>query len=178
MATLSQMAWNTHASVETLEQTHPSFLLCDTDDIRRQKSTDKNHKSVTYLFICHLVRCFPYWLQAVNGWQELVLRKIFPQDDNYVAIDWNIYGVIERRPSITKWRMTRVTFGLGLHCLAMQRLVGLCTLRRAGVWVSYFVCRKYVNPWRKGPFFHPPAGCSGLWNCAPWSPYGSSPGGR
>lgn len=64
---------------------------------------------------------------------------------------------------------------LKLHCVAALRWQWYAV---QCVRLSYCVCHRCVHPWRKGPSFHPPAVCSGLWNCAPWNPYGSSPAGR
>lgn len=76
----------------------------------------------------------------------------------------------------------------GMKCF-LREIVGniLCRLKNSAKRhgyvccscdLSYSSCRMCACPWRRGPFFHPPAVCSGLWNCAPWSPCGSSPAGR
>lgn len=110
---------------------------------------------------------------------KLYQMIFFIQDDSCLS-EWfrHLWSEQVMDNKITKWGMMCFTFEIAL--CGCGKLICLCTL--CYVWVlvhlSYCVCRRCVHPWRKGPSFHPPVGCSGLWNCAPWSPYGSSPAGR
>lgn len=126
----------------------------------------------------HLCNSTDFYISAAGSESPRVIRTkdYFTPDDYYLSDRfrylWSEWVTVNK---ITKWGMICVKFEIAL--CSCGKLVGLLH-----VWVLvlffYCVCRRCVHPWRKGPFFHPPVGCSGLWNCAPWTPYGSSPAGR
>lgn len=137
----------------------------------------------SFKYVTSLVQFSLFFLQSCENFlciscrrlYKLYQRTIFTQDDHHLS-EWfrHLWSEWVTDNKITKWEMMYVKFEIALcSCGRFVYPVLYCVC----VW-SYCVCRRCGHPWRKGPFFHPPVGCSGLWNCAPWSPYGSSPAGR